>query len=120
MTSTRTGLQLHSTVQSNGEVTLSLAQVPAAAPGPNEVMVRIDAAPINPSDLWLMLAGADFSKAVASGTPQLPIVTAKVPEAVLRSMTARFGVPMPIGNESAGVVVEAGSTPAAQALLGKK
>jgi NADPH2:quinone reductase len=120
MTTTRTGLQLQSTVQSNGELTLSLAHVAAPAPGPNEVMVRIEAAPINPSDLWLMLAGADFSKAVTSGTAAEPVVTAKVPEALLRTMHARFGVAMPVGNEGAGVVVEAGSSPAAQAMLRRK
>jgi NADPH2:quinone reductase len=120
MTTTRTGLQLQSTVQSNGELTLSLAHVAVPAPGPNEVTVRIEAAPINPSDLWLMLAGADFRTGSTSGTPAEPIVTAKVPDALLRTMQARFGVAMPVGNEGAGVVVEAGSSPAAQALLGKK
>ncbi|MBL8952119.1 MAG: zinc-binding dehydrogenase [Myxococcaceae bacterium] len=120
MTTSRTGLQLHSTVQANGELTLSLAEVTAPAPGPNEVTVKIEAAPINPSDLWLMLAGADFSKATAGGTPQSPVVTAKVPEPVLRTLGARIGVPMPVGNEGAGTVIEAGSSPAAQAVLGKK
>ncbi len=120
MSSTRKGLQLHSTVQSTGEVVLSLAEVAAPAPGPNEVVVRVEAAPINPSDLWLMLAGADFSKAVASGSPSQPVVTAKVPEPVLRTMAARFGSPMPVGNEGAGVVIDAGSSPAAQALMGRK
>ncbi|MBK7865120.1 MAG: zinc-binding dehydrogenase [Archangiaceae bacterium] len=117
---TRIGLQLHSTVQSSGELTLSLAQVEAPAPGPNEVLVRVEAAPINPSDLWLMLAGADLGGAVASGSAREPVLTARVPEANLRGMTSRFGVPMPVGNEGAGTVVEAGQSPAAQALLGKK
>jgi NADPH:quinone reductase len=120
MSTPRTTLQLQSTLQSNGALTLSLASVPVPAPAANEVVVRVDAAPINPSDLWLMLAGADFSKAAASGTKAEPVLTAQVPDALLRSMTARFGVPMPVGNEGTGVVVEAGSGPAAQALLGKR
>ncbi len=65
MTTPRTGLQpVHLFLQSNGDLTLSLVQVLTPAPGPNEVVVRVDAAPINPSDLGLMLAGADISKAL--------------------------------------------------------
>jgi len=120
MTTARTGLQLLSKVESNGKLELWLEDVPAPTPGPKEVTVRVEAAPINPSDLWLMLAAADFSQATASGSKERPVITAKVPDAPLRSMAARFGQPMPIGNEGAGVVVEAGASPAAQALLGKK
>src|SRR4051794_18358786 len=98
----RTGLQLQSLLQPNGELRLALARVPIPLPKPHEVVVRVEAAPINPSDLGLLLAGADPSTATASGSPELPILTARVPEGVLRSMTARFGVPMPVGNEGAG------------------
>ncbi|MFT3838857.1 MAG: zinc-binding dehydrogenase [Myxococcaceae bacterium] len=120
MTTARTSLQLQSTLQSDGKLTLSLAQVNVPPPGANEVTVRVDAAPINPSDLWLMLAGADFGQASVSGSPAEPVVTAQVPAPLLRSMQARFGVAMPVGNEGAGVVIAAGSSAAAQALLGKK
>jgi NADPH2:quinone reductase len=119
MTSERSGLQLQSLLHPGGELQLSLARVPTPTPKPTEVVVRVEAAPINPSDLWLLLASADPKQARASGTADLPVVTLKVPEGPLRSMTARFGVPMPVGNEGAGVVVEAGDSPAAQALLGK-
>ena len=114
------GLQLHSTVQKSGELTLSLAEVPTPAPREHEVVVRIEAAPINPSDLWLMLAGADFTDAKVSGTAERPVVTAKVPDPILRMMGARLGQPMPVGNEASGVVVETGASPAAKALQGKK
>lgn len=120
MTAPRTSLQLQSTLQSDGKLTLSLTPVNVPPPGANEVTVRIDAAPINPSDLWLMLAGADFSQATVSDSPTGPVVTAQVPAALLRGMQARLGVPMPVGNEGAGVVVDAGTSAAAQALLGKK
>jgi NADPH:quinone reductase len=118
-TDARTALQLRSLVKSSGELELSLTHVPVPVPGPNEVLLRIEAAPINPSDLGLLLALADMTQARAAGTQEQPLVTAQVPDAALRSMTARFGVSMPVGNEGAGVVVEAGSSAAAQALKGK-
>ena len=115
----RTALQLRSLLKSGGEVEVSLTHVPVPAPAANEVLVRIEASPINPSDLGLLFAGADMTKAGQRGSRDQPVVTARVPDAVLKSMTARFDVSMPIGNEGAGIVVEAGSSAAAQALLGK-
>jgi NADPH2:quinone reductase len=115
----RSGLQLRSLVKSNGDLEVSLTSVPIPVPTANEVLVRIEAAPVNPSDLGLLFAGADMSQASQRGTKDLPVVTARVPDAALKSMTARFDVSMPVGNEGAGVVVEAGSSAAAQALLGK-
>src|SRR5271163_1133099 len=115
----RSSLQLHSTVKKNGDMALSLATVTEPSPGPDEVMVRIDAAPINPSDLGLLLGGADWNSAKASGSRSNPIVTAPMTPKVLQAMAARVDVPMPVGNEGAGVVIEAGKSDAAQALLGK-
>jgi NADPH2:quinone reductase len=118
-TGTRTALQLRSLVKADGELEVSLASVPIPVPADNEVLVRMEAAPINPSDLGLLFAGADLQAAAQHGTPDAPRVTARVPEGALRGMTARFGQSMPVGNEGAGVVVEAGAGEAAQALLGK-
>jgi NADPH2:quinone reductase len=115
----RTGLQLRSLVKSNGDLELSLTSVPTPVPAANEVVVRVEAAPINPSDLGLLFAGADMTKASPRGTKDQPIVAARVPDAALKSMAARFDMSMPVGNEGAGVVVEAGSSEAAQGLLGK-
>jgi len=81
--------------------------------------VRIEASPINPSDLGLLLGPADLSTIKVSGTAVSPVVTAKIPEAFMRAMAARADESMPVGNEGGGVVVKAGSSPAAQALLGK-
>lgn len=117
--STRSGLQLRSLVKSDGTLELSLATVSTPVPAANEVVVRVDAAPINPSDLVLLLAGADVTKAERRGTAAQSLVAARVPDAMLKGMTARFAESMPIGNEGAGVVIEAGTSPAAQALLGK-
>ena len=115
----RTGLQLRSLVKNTGDLEVSLTRVPIPVPAANEVLVRVAAAPINPSDLGLLFAGADMTKASQRGTKDQPLVAARVPDAALKSMTARFDASMPVGNEGAGVVVEAGTSEAAQALLGK-
>lgn len=115
----KTALQLRSLVKASGELELSLADVLVPEPGPDDVVIRVDATPINPSDLGLLVGGADMSTARQSGTKDRPVITAKVPAPALRAMAARLDQSMPVGNEGAGVVVKAGSSPAAQALLGK-
>jgi NADPH2:quinone reductase len=111
--------QIRSKVTSDGQLELSIAEIEIPAPGPNEVVVRVEASPINPSDLGLLIGPADMSQAVASGTAQDPIVTASIPLAALASQADRFDQSLAAGNEGAGVVVEAGSSDAAQALKGK-
>ena len=115
----RTALQLRSLIRPGGELELSLAEVPIPAPGPDEILVRIEAAPLNPSDLGLLFGAADMSAARASGSKSRPVITAPVPEVALKSMAGRLGQSMPVGNEGAGVVVEAGAAPEAQALIGR-
>lgn len=112
-------LQLRSLIKSSGELELSLDSIDTPNPGPDEVLIRIEASPLNPSDLGLLFGAADMSTAKASGTAERPVVTARVPEGAMRSMAGRMDASMPVGNEGAGVVVDAGSSPAAQALLGK-
>jgi NADPH2:quinone reductase len=113
------GLQLRSLVKGSGELELSLAKVDTPAPGPDEVVVKIQASPINPSDLGLLLGPADMSTAKVSGSADSPVVTARIPEAFMRAMAARLDESMPVGNEGAGAVVAAGASPEAQALMGK-
>ncbi len=115
----KTALQLRSHLKASGELEISLADVAVPEPGPDDVIIRVEATPINPSDLGLLVGGADISTAVQSGTKDRPVITAKVPGAAMRAMAARMDQSMPVGNEGAGVVVKAGSSPAAQALLGK-
>ena len=115
----RTALQLRSLVKRSGELEVSLASVAIPTPAAHEVLVRIEASPINPSDLGLLFGAADMSTAKLSGTPQRPVVTARIPEAAMKGMAGRLDASMPVGNEGAGVVVEAGSSDAAQALRGK-
>jgi NADPH:quinone reductase-like Zn-dependent oxidoreductase len=116
---TKTGLQLRSLIKKSGELEISLQSVPVPEPGPDEVVVRIEASPINPSDLGLLVGAADMSTAKASGTKDSPVVTAKVPEAGMRAMAGRLDESMPVGNEGAGVVIKTGSSDAAKALMGK-
>jgi NADPH:quinone reductase-like Zn-dependent oxidoreductase len=118
-TDIKTGLQLRSLIKKSGELELSLASVPVPEPGPDEVVVRVEASPINPSDLGLLVGAADMSTAKASGTKDAPVITAKVPEAAMKAMAGRLDESMPVGNEGAGVVVKTGSSDAAKALMGK-
>ncbi len=114
-----TALQLRSLIKSSGELELSLASVPIPEPGTDEVVVRIEASPMNPSDLGLLFGAADLSSAKVSGTRERPVITASVPEKAMKGMAGRLDQSMPVGNEGAGVVVKAGTSAAAQALLGK-
>jgi NADPH:quinone reductase-like Zn-dependent oxidoreductase len=115
----KTGLQLRSLIKKSGELEISLASVPTPEPGPEEVVVRVEASPINPSDLGLLFGAADMSTAKAAGTKEAPVITAKVPEAAMKAMAGRLDESMPVGNEGAGVVIKTGSSEAAKALLGK-
>ena len=113
------GLQLRSLIKKSGELEISLLNVPTPEPKPEEVVVRVEATPINPSDLGLLTGAADLSTAKVSGTKDSPVVTAKVPEAAMRAMAGRLDESMPVGNEGAGVVIHTGSSEAAKALMGK-
>ena len=116
---TTTGLQLRSLIKKSGELEISLVNVPTPEPGPDEVVVRVEASPINPSDLGLLVGAADMATAKASGSKESPVITAKVPEAGMKAMAARLDESMPVGNEGAGVVIRTGSSDAAKALMGK-
>jgi len=111
--------QIRSLVTAGGELQLSIATVDTPQPAEHEVLVRIDAAPINPSDLGLLLAAADVSRATSTGPADSPVVTAPIAPQVMPGLAARVGESMPVGNEGCGVVVAAGSAPDAQALLGR-
>jgi NADPH:quinone reductase len=112
-------LELRSLVTSQGTLEISLHDVPVPSPAANQVLVRVEASPINPSDLGLLIAGADMSAATVAGTPEHPVITAPLPEGSLAGLSARIDTSLPVGNEAAGTVVATGSSTAAQALLGK-
>lgn len=114
-----TGLQLRSSVSADGQLEIVLVDIDTLAPAVDEVVVRVEATPINPSDIGLLFGAADLSTVVVSGTPDRPVVKATIPERHIKSMAGRIGQSLPVGNEGAGVVVAAGSSASAQAFLGK-
>jgi len=113
------GLQLRSKVKREGKLELSLVSIPVPQPEADEVVIRVQACPINPSDIGMLFGPADLSTVTATGTPENPVITADIPAAAMASMAARIDQSLPAGNEGAGTVVAAGSSPAAQALMGK-
>lgn len=109
------GRALRSTVTTDGELVLSIEPIDVPPPGPGEVVIRIGAAPVNPSDLRILLAAGDPGRAVAEdGRVRIPLG-----ERAVAAAAVRVGRAMPVGNEGAGVVVAAGDDPEAQALLGR-
>ena len=114
-----TNLTMLTLVKPEGQLEISLVRKPMPVPKDHEVLVKILATPINPSDLGLLVGGADMSTARTSERDGLPVVTADVPPAGMRAMAGRVGEALPIGNEGCGVVVQAGASPEAQALMGK-
>ncbi|MBW2271264.1 MAG: zinc-binding dehydrogenase [Deltaproteobacteria bacterium] len=115
----RTSLEIRSLITEEGALELSLAEATIPAPADDEVIVRIEAAPINPSDMGLFFGPADMRTAKSSGSADRPVVTADVPSGLMRGVQARVGHSLAVGNEGGGIVIEAGSSEAAQALLGK-
>jgi NADPH:quinone reductase-like Zn-dependent oxidoreductase len=114
-----TALELRSTLTNDGVVTMAIRETEVTAPTDDQVVVRIDAAPINPSDLGMMFAGGDADAGLPAGDGAYGAVAVPVTEAAVAAQRARLGKPMPVGNEGGGVVVAGGSSPAAQALIGK-
>lgn len=114
-----TNIQLVSTISADNKLTLSLQDIDMPQPSSDEVVVRIEAAPLNPSDQAVLFSAADMSTATQSGTEERPVITADVPAQFMPALKTRVGKDTPVGNEGAGTVVAAGSSPAAQALMGK-
>ena len=113
-----TGLELRSMITSGGKLVLNLEEVRVEAPGPDEIVVRIEAAPINPSDLGLLIGPADITTLATSGPADRPVTTADIPPPRMKAMEARLNESMAVGNEGAGTVIAAGTN--VTALLGKK
>ena len=119
MSAPKSSLQLRSLITAQGRLELSLVDTAVPAPQADEVVVRIEATPINPSDIGLLFGAADMSTATVGGAPGRPVISASVPERALAAMKARVGQSLPVGNEGAGTVVAAGSSALAQSLLGQ-
>jgi len=114
-----TGLQMQSTLDESGTLTLTLANLEVKAPADHEVVVRVEATPINPSDLGVVFGPADISAATTTGSGSNTVLSAPVHPQFMSRFKARVGQALPVGNEGAGVVVAAGKSAEAQALIGK-
>ena len=111
-----TGKQLFTTLESDGTLTLQIEDVTFPEPKDNQVLVKMEAAPINPSDLAILTGAADFENAEYSPGK----VVAKMPEPFNSGSKARHGKKLPAGNEGAGTVVATGDGDAAKALMGQR
>jgi NADPH:quinone reductase-like Zn-dependent oxidoreductase len=119
MANEATSLEIRSTLKPEGVLEVSLERVPIAEPKPSEVIVRVEATPVNPSDLGLLFGGADASAAKVTGSGEKTVVSIAMSPNLMRALAARVGQSLPVGNEGAGVVVRSGTSPEAQALVGK-
>ncbi len=114
-----TNIELISTISEDNKLELALREIDIPQPGENDVVIRIEAAPINPSDLGVMFSAADMSTAKQSGSAERPVINADFPAKFMGAVKKRVGKAIPVGNEGAGTVVAAGSSAAAQSLMGK-
>ncbi len=119
MSMNSTYLQMFSTVTDAGEVRLELLEKPTPQPETNQVLVKIEATPINPSDLGVMFGLSDMANAKSSGAGNDTVLTAPVSQQGLRVMKARLGQALTVGNEGAGTVVATGDSELAKSLEGK-
>ncbi|WP_419808266.1 zinc-binding dehydrogenase [Sphingomonas sp.] len=113
-----TTLELRSTATGAGRLELALVDVPVAAPGDGEIVVRVEATPINPSDLGLLLGPADMATLETGGTADRPTLSAAIPPRAMAGVKSRLDESMPVGNEGGGTVIAAG--PGAEAMIGKR
>lgn len=111
--------QIQSTVTEDGKLRLAVVEVPRPTPREHEIVIDVHASPINPSDLGLLLGSADLATLRSVGTDDLPAVEADIPAAAMAGLGGRLGDSLPVGNESAGIVVDAGSSQEAQSFIGQ-
>ena len=114
-----TYLQMFSTLTPEGELRLELREQPMPTPGENEVLIRVEATPINPSDHGVMFGWASMASASSSGSGADTVLSAPVSEQGMAVMKARIGQALAVGNEGAGTVVATGSSELAKSLDGK-
>lgn len=114
-----TYLKMTSTVSEDAKLTMQLEERDMPTPEGTQVLVRVEATPINPSDQGVMFGWASMDQASSSGSGGGTVLTAPVSEQGMRVMKARVGQNLSVGNEGAGTVVAAGDDAYAQSLIGK-
>ena len=119
MSEAKTNLQICSTLKKDAQIEISLEKAPVPTPAADEVLIRVEGAPINPADVGVMFTVGDPKNARPSGSPDRPAVSLAVPEMIVNYLSDRVDNALPMGMEGAGVVVEAGASAEARALVGR-
>lgn len=114
-----TYMQMVSTLTEEGVLRMELVEQKMPDPKPGQIIVRVEATPINPSDHGVMFGWSNMAAASSSGSGKDTVLTAPVPEQGMRMMKARIGQALPVGNEGAGTVVAAGEGDYPQSLIGR-
>ncbi|PPR76922.1 MAG: hypothetical protein CFH01_01774 [Alphaproteobacteria bacterium MarineAlpha2_Bin1] len=110
--------EIRSEVTKDGKIIISIAKVPVIFPKKDEVLVKIEASPINPSDLGRLITfGADLNNINILGSGDETVTTIEINNKLLNSLKNRIGKSMNVGNEGAGIIVESGKD--SKRLLGK-
>ena len=110
--------EIRSTVTAEGEIEISIAGAEKPQPGENEVLIRVEASPVNPSDLGLLISfAADLDSLSVSGSGESTVAKMKIHKGLMKAVKPRIGQSMKVGNEGGGVIEDAGSN--AKDLIGK-
>lgn len=102
--------EIRSTVTSEGNIEISIVKSDKPKPSEDEVLIKVEACPINPSDLGLLISfAADLDTVSVSGSGNATVAKMKIHEGLMKQMKPRLGKPMKVGNEGGGVVEDAGA-----------
>jgi NADPH2:quinone reductase len=110
--------EIRSNVTSEGNIEISIASVEKPIPAENEVLIKVEASPINPSDLGLLISfAADLDSLNVTGSGDETVAKMKVHPGLMKAMAPRLDQSMKVGNEGGGVIEGAGT--GAEDLIGK-
>ena len=110
--------EIRSTLTNEGILELSIVNAERPVPGDDEVLLKIEASPINPSDLALLITfAADLDSLSVSGEGDQTVASIKLHPGLLGALKPRMGQSMQVGNEGGGVAIDAGAN--AKHLIGK-